>query len=73
MPRHAVPDTGPIVIPWATRRIAHTPALRNYSVSGRQLLRYELNADEFAMAALIDDVHWLRVARSTGPRDSPAA
>jgi len=31
-----------------------------------QLLRNELDADEFAMASLVDAVHWLRVARSTG-------
>jgi len=31
-----------------------------------QLLRDELDADEFAMASLVDAVHWLRAARSTG-------
>jgi len=31
-----------------------------------KLLRNELDADEFAMASLIDAVHWLRAARSTG-------
>ena len=28
------------------------------------LLRDELDADEFAMASLVDAVHWLREARS---------
>lgn len=31
-----------------------------------QLLRDELDADEFAMASLVDAVHWLREARWTG-------
>jgi hypothetical protein len=31
-----------------------------------QLLRDELDADEFAMASLVDAVHWLRAGRSTG-------
>jgi hypothetical protein len=32
-----------------------------------QLLRTDLDADEFAMASLVEAVHWLRAARSTGP------
>jgi hypothetical protein len=29
-----------------------------------ELLRHELDADELAMASLVEAVHWLRVARS---------
>jgi len=65
-PRCPAEDTGPIVIPRAPRRIVPGPALRNYSISSLQLLRNELDADEFAMASLVEDVHWLRAARSTG-------
>ena len=65
-PRRSAESTGPIMIPWAARRLVHGPALRNYSISSLQLLRNELDADEFAMASLVDDVHWLRAARSTG-------
>jgi hypothetical protein len=65
-PRRPAADTGPIVFPRADRRIVPGPALRNYSISSLQLLRNELDADEFAMAALVDDVHWLRAARSAG-------
>jgi hypothetical protein len=68
-PRCPAADTGPIAIPRAARRILHGPALRNYSISSLQLLRNELDADEFAMASLVDDVHWLRAARSTSPGD----
>lgn len=68
-PRCRAADTGPIAIPRAARRGVHGPALRNYSISSRQLLRNELDADEFAVASLVDDLHWLRAARSTCPRD----
>jgi hypothetical protein len=34
--------------------------------SEERLLRNELDADEFAMASLVDAVHWLRAGRSTG-------
>jgi hypothetical protein len=49
------------------------PALRNYSISSLQLLRGELNADEFVMASLVDDMHWLRAGRSAGHSGRSAA
>jgi hypothetical protein len=78
VPKHGLPFREPSGA--AARRFVHcgavvgrghnpaqsvgTSRLRGSREDG--LLRDELDADEYAMASLVDAVHWLRTSRGTG-------